>query len=160
MRRLVLPLCLAASLGGCVVNVPPPGANAGTSRLPTNMVVSPDGSTFTLHGTLIALPGVPLQIGFFNDPLAPDCSLAAIAPALISVTTPPAHGSVKILHTQGYTHFASNTQLYPCNTKSVPGQTVTYASRPDYSGEDDFTLKIYLSDGHEIIQNETMKVGE
>src|SRR5579871_3669785 len=150
-RRLPISLLLPICLAGCV---PPPLPQNGA-----RVMVSNGGSVTTISGTLIALPGHPLKIGFFHDPLNADCSMQGDQHIVLTVLTQPQHGNLADEpNVMDHPEFPGNSLMFKCDTGLVPGTLLTYNSAAGFSGPDYLSYSIYFPNGHELVADTTISV--
>ncbi len=152
------PLVLTWLLPLCAASCAPPVA--GTSQPGgTHLVISNGGSIATVTGTLIALPGHTLKIGFFHDPQNADCSLQGDQHIVFNVLAQPQFGKLSVEpYVMGFPDYAGNTLLFKCDTGRIPATEVTYLAPQGFSGVDQVSYSIYFPNGHELIANTTIDV--
>jgi len=145
-----LSVCVAASvvLTGCV---PPTALNA-------HVTVSGGGSIATVTDTRIVLPNTPMKLNFVTA-VSPTCGPSADPAPEVSVITPPAHGTVNIVNDYGYPTFPISSAFYHCDTVKVLGQLVVYTPATNYAGPDYTSVKLYFSNGKEVISDINFNVG-
>jgi len=148
-------ICLVGGLilAGCVP--PQPLTQVGGAHLS----VSDGGAKFTVADTKIVKVNTPMKLGFASAVVTPTCALSTDTPPVVTVVTPPAHGTVNVVNDYGYPNFSPNTPLYHCDTVRVPGQEIVYTPATNYVGPDFTSVKLYFSDGKELITNTTFDVG-
>jgi hypothetical protein len=146
-------ICIVGGLilTGCV----PPQPLAGGAHLS----VSDGGAKFTLADTKIVQVNTPMKLNFVFAALTPTCDLSTEPPPVVTVVAPPAHGTVNVVNNYGYPTFSPNSPLSKCNTVRIPGQEIVYTPATNYAGPDFTSVKLYFSDGKELINNTTFDVG-
>jgi hypothetical protein len=149
--RRALAVCLPLCAASCV---PPPPQPAGGARV----TVSNGGSIATVTGTLIALPGHTLKIGFFHDPQNADCSVQGGQHIVFTVLSQPQHGTLDVEQELDYPDYAGNTLMFKCDNGRISGTEVTYRAADGYSGTDEISYRIYFPNGHELVVNTTIDV--
>jgi len=145
---------LLALLSGCAS--PPPPSKAPPAQVQVNFNFTPEGQPGS-HKSIErgAISGVAQHVGFFYS-VNPDCSSNGLVQTQLK--TPPTHGSVAFVESDGYTNFPSTSPGYECNRKKSPGVEVVYTSAKDFVGTDQFTVQGIGPKGKYMETDYTVKV--
>jgi hypothetical protein len=80
-----------------------------------------------------------------NTQLDPDCK--EHPGATLSALQQPAHGTLRIVHEDGYAAFPATNPRAACNQRKVPMNHAYYAANPGYTGHDKVVLQGSSSEG-------------
>jgi hypothetical protein len=147
--------CLTV-LAGCVLPAPAPPAPPPNSH-PT-VSVTGGGSIITMNNTLVTVSGRSLRLSFFHDHQNPDCSLASGQSPVLNITAQASHGTLSTLPTQDFPIYPANNPMVKCSQTRIPGTALIYVSQAGYSGVDQFSYRLFLPDGKELIINSTVNI--
>jgi len=145
------PLCFAGCSPQIVTTSAPTAGGA-------HVAISNGGSVITVTGTLIALPGHTLRIGFFHDPQNADCSVQGDQHIVFTVVAQPQHGTLDVESELDFPAYPENSLMFRCSSGRIPGTEVTYLAAPGFFGADQFSYSVYFPNGHEMIANTTVNV--
>jgi hypothetical protein len=81
-----------------------------------------------------------------NAQLDPDCS--EHPGATLTAVQQPVHGTLRIVHEDGYTNFPPANPRAICNRRKTPVNHAYYAAAPGFTGHDKVVLQGSSSEGH------------
>ena len=67
---------------------------------------------------------------------------------MVRILAQPAHGSLSIVDTFGYTWYGKDNQRFECNKQKSPMRQLIYTSTPDFVGADTFKVSVLYADGN------------
>ena len=91
-----------------------------------------------------ALSGTVQKIDYYYN-LNPDCSPEAVP--VVRVVEAPAHGTITLQESIGYSAFSKDNQRYDCNKLKSPLVNVLYQSSAGYVGTDTAKIEVIFVSG-------------